>query len=378
MQKLIELKKDENILVSSTISNFLSPDYLYLAIKNDSEILVSKKTSVKIGDPLIINNTQTITSPSSGLIKSIKKMSSLAKTEYFLEIENDFEERSNKPPITQNNLNKLTKEEINNLIDSHIFIDKEYLILNALDDEPYILTENFYLFAYYEEFLELLDNLSKIYNIPNVYVCVKSNSSTNINKLMSALGMYPHIELKILPDLYLLGRESFLCNYLNITNALTIKASTFYNIYNTLVRKRPTFDKLITISGDALKNPMIIKVKIGTLLKDVVNEFFKITTPNPLFIANGLMMGQVINIDNFVITDEFFGLLIMKPKEPKESGKCLNCSLCSEICPVSLNPLLFNDKKYYEEAKKICLNCGLCSYICPVYINFFKEGVHYE
>ena len=60
MQKLIELKKDENILVSSTISNFLSPDYLYLAIKNDSEILVSKKTSVKIGDPLIINNTQSL------------------------------------------------------------------------------------------------------------------------------------------------------------------------------------------------------------------------------------------------------------------------------------------------------------------------------
>ena len=50
----------------------------------------------------------------------------------------------------------------------------------------------------------------------------------------------------------------------------------------------------------------------------------------------------------------------------------MELGLCNNICPVNLNPLLFNNSKYLEKAKKECLNCGLCSYICPVYINFNK------
>ena len=70
----------------------------------------------------------------------------------------------------------------------------------------------------------------------------------------------------------------------------------------------------------------------------------------------------------------------MKKSEEKKEGKCLRCGLCSDICPVHLNPVLLKNPKYASLIKKECINCGLCSYICPVYINFntYLKGESHE
>ena len=84
------------------------------------------------------------------------------------------------------------------------------------------------------------------------------------------------------------------------------------------------------------------------------------------------MQGKVINLKDFIITSDIDSFIITFKEEPKKESTCLNCGLCSEICPVNLNPLYFSDANYLIKVKEKCLNCGLCSYICPVYINFNK------
>lgn len=363
MQKLIELKKEDNVLVSSKVENFLKPDAVYLPIFNN-KILVNQNDKVKIGDEVI----EGVLAPISGVVKNLKKFSALNGNIYCLEIINDFEERNRNVIGIKN---RLTKEKIL----KYINLDgKNNLVLNAIDDEVYVLTENFYLALYYEEFLEFLDDISKIINIDNIYVCLKASSSENVNKLMSDLGMYPNIELVIVPDLYLLGKTKFLLKYLNLNANETkvIKAEEFFFLYNYLKRGRTKSEKLITISGNGIKNPIIVQVKIGSLLKDIVKEFIVFKNNDVKFFANGIMGGKEIDLDSFVVTDNLNSLIIMKSEKEKKKSKCINCGLCSDICPVNLNPLLFNNKKYLEKAKKECLNCGLCSYICPVYINFNK------
>ena len=49
MQKLIELKKDESVLVSSIPEKYLKPDYVYIPIKKEDKLLVSPHEKVKIG-----------------------------------------------------------------------------------------------------------------------------------------------------------------------------------------------------------------------------------------------------------------------------------------------------------------------------------------
>ena len=369
MQKLIELQKDETILVSSKIEQYLQPDFIYLPVK-DGVLNIHKNDKVSIGSVVLPQ----IFSPVSGYVRRLVKRDSLINSEYYLEIENDFQETRLQESFLQK---RLKKENILSMLDLD---NKKKLVLNALDNELYVLTENFYLFLYYEELLDLLDEISQMFDI-TIYVCLKASSSANINKLMSALGMYPTIILKVLPDYYLLAKDHFLLSYLELDEEETqvVRASKLYEIYNKLKKNKITTSKLITISGNAIKPRMIVDVKIGTRLKEVIDEFF-LVNENALFIANGLMSGKEINLDEFIITDELNSVLVMSIKEEKKEGKCINCGLCSELCPVKIKPVFLKDPKYFNLVKDKCINCGLCSYICPVYINFnrYLKGEYHE
>ena len=146
MQKLIELKKDEEILVSSKPGKYLKPDYVYIPFKKEDKLLVKPNEKVKIGS----NITTSSISPISGAVRSLKKMMSFNNALYYLEIENDFEEQRVKEGAKKR---KFSKEEVFEVLSGKLK-DKKNLVLNAIDDELYVVTENFYLFLY-SYFLDL-------------------------------------------------------------------------------------------------------------------------------------------------------------------------------------------------------------------------------
>ena len=362
MHKLIEIEKDETILVSSQVRSFLRPDFVYLPITSNEELLVYPNASVKIGDAL--SPTSSYFMPVSGIVRGVKKMHAYQSSGYFLEIENDFQERRK----LIKGKKKLEREDVLSFLPLE---GVTHLVFNAIDDEIYVLTENFYLFLYYEELLALLDELDTLFHFEEIILCVKASSSENISKLMSALGMYPNITLRVVPDLYLLGKSQFLLSYLGIerTHSCVILASELYSLLQTLKRGRTKSDILVTFSGNALVQPMVIRVKIGTKLTDVLGEL-EFKGEKVVYIANGLMSGEEIDPDSFVITSDLNSILCMKEEKQKEAQACISCGLCSEVCPVGIIPVLLKNKKYYEKVKDRCLKCGLCSYICPVSICF--------
>lgn len=377
MANLVEIKK-EPILISSTIVKFEQPDFIYLPISGYN-LNIQKNAKVNIGTEVFKNANTSIYSSISGTVKAIKNMTCEKGKEEFLEIENDFQELRELEPSSKKSLAKTSKEEIiqkfSKVLGHNIEIRKNF-ILNCLDDEPYILTENFYLMNYCEEFLDFLDELIAKFKLEKVVLCVKSTSSENISKLTSMLGMYPAIELQVCPDLYLLGREEFLLNYLGLLKDETsiITAEDFRTSYNYIKRNRHTSTKFITISGNGVKNPAVVKVKIGTKLFDIIKENFDVLE-DIIYLANGLMKGTSINLDDFVITSDLKGIIIMKREEKNESS-CFHCGSCTRICPYGLNPTLLKYKKYRLKVENICTKCGLCSYICPSNIDFnkFWEG----
>lgn len=381
MQKLIELEKDASIQVSSIISKYEKPDYIYIPVGLNDKIVVKLNDKVKIGSPLLKVGSTVVTSPVSGKVQGIKIMNTLKGKIGSIEVINDFEETKIIDPVIKKQGGNIKKEILDKLLASHFGLDfngVKNLVLNCIDDDPYILTENFYLLLNYEGILESLDKLDKIYKFDNITVCVKSNNSENISKLMENLGMYPNIKLNIVPNLYLLGKENILLNYLEYerSTSYVVKASLFYHVYNLILRNRLINNKLITISGNGIKNPMIVKVKIGTKLEDVVKSLVELKQNNLFFVVNGLMNGKTLELKDFIITNEVEGLLIMTEKKEMKTSKCLNCGACIDICPVGINPLLLKNQDYLNKIKNKCLNCGLCSYICPVYINFneYLEG----
>ena len=373
MEKLIEINVDPDIIVSNKISNIRNPEYIYIPIMPNSKLLINKSKKVKIGTPLLSTQNIIITSPISGEINCIKKITTIDGEIDSIEIKNDYEEATIKETKMKKNILNIKKEVLDKALSLfEINLDgSRALVLNCIDDEPYVLTESFYLMLEYSNFLEVLDKLSDIYKL-QVSIAVKASSNFSINELMNYLGMYPNIKLEILPNLYLIGKDRFLLKHLNKDNNKTtvIKASEFYHLSNFLKKGRLKSDKLITISGNNINKPCVVKTKIWISLTDVL-KVIKTKSDNSIYIANGLMSGQEITPKDFIITEEINSILIMEEKTQKEKeGKCINCGACTDICPVGINPLLLKSK--YKQ-KEECLKCGLCSYICPVYINFNNQ-----
>jgi len=200
VQKLIEIPKDPHILVSSQVLNFDKPDLVYIPVSKDVKLLAKKDTEILIGTPLFKMNKQVITSPVSGTIKGLKEIETVDGNKVALVIANDYKEKRFKKPSQKNNLINIKKERLASFLKTEFNIDiknKKELILSCFDDEPYVVTESFYLFLYFEGFLELLDKLSQLFNL-NITLCAKSSNSESISKLLEHLGMYPNITLKII------------------------------------------------------------------------------------------------------------------------------------------------------------------------------------
>ena len=191
-----------------------------------------------------------------------------------------------------------------------------------------------------------------------------------INECLNAIGTYPNIKLTLVNDEYLLERKEFLETKLPIKdNTLYLSTTELLRLNNYLLDK-DTSTTLITISGSALKENKVIRVKKYTLLSDILDNYFTFTTDKFEVIANGLMQGFLISdITNFVITDDIYAINVMKYSKIQEED-CINCGKCIEICPMGVNPL---------SGKNIrnCINCSLCSYICPAFINLKEKLEEY-
>ena len=268
MEKLIEINIDPDIIVSNKISNIRNPEYIYIPIMPNSKLLINKSKKVKIGTPLLSTKNIIITSPISGEINCIKKITTIDGEMDSIEIKNDYEEATIKEIKMKKNILNIKKEVLDKALSLfEINLDgNRNLVLNCIDDEPYVLTESFYLMLEYSNFLEVLDKLSDIYKL-QVSIAVKASSNFSINELMNYLGMYPNIKLEILPNLYLIGKDRFLLKHLNKDNNETtvIKASKFYHLSNFLKKGRLKSDKLITISGNNINKPCVVKTKIGKI-----------------------------------------------------------------------------------------------------------------
>ena len=139
------------------------------------------------------------------------------------------------------------------------------------------------------------------------------------------------------------------------------------NIYNVLRRKKPITERLITVSGDAIANPMVVNVKIGTSLSELIKNVCEVTNNKYYVVKNGIIAGTTLTTLNNVITSETRSIFL-NSVDTSEEKKCINCGLCNAKCPVGLNPKYLKEHTRADRSK--CINCGLCTYICPSKTNF--------
>lgn len=374
MRKLIKLEKKLNILFDNDIYEYLNPDYVYLPIYDGFELLKKQDDKVLINEIVVENKLNKIKSPISGVIKGTTFLNIYNKKTKCVVIENTYEEKEkiNNKNVTLTRANIIsTLSENNYLSFAKILENKNIknLIINGMEDEPYIQNNPFILKKYANKLLKLIDDFVNIFQIDNAFISIKSNDTDNINLFLSKIGTYPKINLSLINDYYLLAQDYFLLENMNLSNedSLVISASDLYKIYK-LLNDELSYTTFVSIVSPFLPKSFVVNVKNGSLIKDVLKKLNIKKFDNALYICNGLMTGYEIDLDKEVITENTKGLIITNKDTFKEE-KCNLCGMCYKICPVKVNP-----KKVMDTGikSKSCIDCGLCSYICPCKINLRK------
>lgn len=365
MQKLISLDKDYSIKVQREVEVFNKIKNAYIPIENAkiSDRKVYKED--KIGENYF-SISGTIIGTKTSLLANGRNVTSLV-------VENDYLEKTRTRMPSRRTIKNLSKQDfLSFLNDSYLYqiLNKdniENIIVSGIDDEPYIASEIFTSLDNTMEILEMLDYLAIIYNA-KVNIGIKNIDSENIKAYNDYLGTYKTINLILVPDLYLIGQENYLKDYLNIKeNYIYLKTSDVYNLYNLVKKRKNMTQKYITITGDYIKKPRVFKVKIGTSVSELLTKYYKeLDYKDAVIYVNGLLSGKKLAVDNLIIDSNFNGLVIMK-KQEKKSLNCFKCGKCHDVCPVGSYPNQTLDKK-----DVFCINCGLCTYICPAYINLKK------
>lgn len=411
LNKQIKLKKN--------IHEYIKPQIIYVPLENKNgvtyEHLVKQGDYVYKGDVVAINkniNFPLHSSVSGYAITGTKKIMNNGKKIKCVVIENDFKEKYRDKIGAKRKINNYTKEEFITLLrksgitglggsDFPTFLkynsDKEinYLLINGVECEPYIDCDKAVMNNFAEELLECVDSILEIMKIKKAYFVIKENNFKTAEILKQYIGTYPNIELSLVPDFYPAGWERNVVssvlnkeykNYPIEIGVIVSNVSTIYAIYEMLKYNRPLTERIITITGTGIRKPTNVKVKIGALLSEIIEniEGYK-EIKNPLFIAGGPMMGKSLPSDELVVTKDLNCVLVIENNEEKQYP-CIKCGKCSMVCPVKLSPVLI--MKNYDNVNKLknlkpekCIECGLCSYTCPSkievreYVKIAKEKV---
>ena len=261
----------------------------------------------------------------------------------------------------------------------------EYVIANCAECEPYITADYRRMLEHPEELvsgmrivLRLFDNAKGIFGI-------EDNKPDCIEKLRELIKDEPRMEVKALKTKYPQGAERQLIyattkRAINSTmlpadaGCVVDNVETLIAIHNAVVHGRPVTSRIVTVSGDDVKEPGNFKVLIGTNQKEVVDAAGGFIGEAEKVISGGPMMGFAMFTLDTPITKTSSSILCMTNDSVAvhEPSACINCGRCVDACPSRIIPSRladyaerFNEEAFVKWEGMECVECGCCSYVCP-------------
>ena len=287
-------------------------------------------------------------------------------------IKNDYKEALESKPTTKKNINKYTREEFVNILrDAGIIglggagfptyvkyenTKAKTLIVNAVECEPYITTDEILAKKKVEEILETIDAIVEINRMDEAIIVVKESNVELRNLFDDYVGTYLKLRVKTVKNYYPAGWERNIIRdvvgeeYGKLpieVGVIVNNISTIYAIYEALKYGRPLIERIVTFSGEGIKQPCNVLVKIGTQVKDILKQ---LGTDGNIIVSGGPMMGTKVDEDLVMSANQNSILVLKENKEHQTS--CLKCGKCVEVCPVKLSPVLIMKEMNKKEINK--------------------------
>jgi Na+-translocating ferredoxin:NAD+ oxidoreductase subunit C len=261
-----------------------------------------------------------------------------------------------------------------------------YIILNGCECEPFLTSDHRTMVEQPEEVIDGIEILQHFVKAEKVFIGIEANKPDAI-KILTEKIKEKKLQVEVIPlqVKYPQGAEKMLITAilkkevpsgklpLDI-ETLVSNIGTIAAISNWFRKGLPLIERIVTITGTAIKRPANLLVPIGTPMNDVVDYCGGITGNASRILLGGPMMGMVQKSLNTPVVKGTSGILVLTDKEvyPLDEYSCIRCGRCVDACPMFLNPSLLGllaKKGLWEEMEENyvfdCFECGSCSFVCP-------------
>ncbi len=261
----------------------------------------------------------------------------------------------------------------------------EALVVNGVECEPYLTADHRIMLEKGAEIVVGVEIVCRALGVNKAYIGIEDNKRDAILHLKQLTAAKPNIEIVPLRVQYPQGGEKQLIDAVISrqvpSGALPIEVGavvqnvgTIYAIYEAVQKRKPLFERVVTVTGKSLKNPKNLMVRIGTPITSLIDAAGGMPSDTAKIVGGGPMMGRAISNIDSPITKGSSGVLLLKAKDTKRHKEtpCISCSKCVSVCPMGLEPYIINklsrklDYAAIEEHRVTdCIECGSCSYVCP-------------
>lgn len=255
------------------------------------------------------------------------------------------------------------------------------VLLNGCECEPMLTADHRVLLEYADDVIYGLRAMMKAVSAAKGIIVVEDNKPDAIELLRSKAEDFENIEVAAVKTKYPQGAEKMLIKRVLSrqvpsgglpadVGAMVCNVSTSKTVADAIRTGMPLIERVVTVTGERVKNPGNFIVKIGTMLNELIDYCGGTTAEDITIKVGGPMMGSEINDLNVPAIKTTNGIIVCD-KDYSETVNCIKCGRCVDVCPMELEPLYF--AKYHDEGNwqgmlemnvLDCLECRCCEYIC--------------
>lgn len=261
------------------------------------------------------------------------------------------------------------------------------VILNGAECEPYLTSDHRVMLEHAKEIRIGAEIIRHILGAKNIRIAIEDNKPDAIKAMGEAFADIEYgVAINVLHTSYPQGSEKQ--QIYNVTGrevprgglpmdvgCVVANTSTTLAIYEAVVKGKPLFERVITVTGDAVEKPANLLAPFGTSYQDLINACGGFAADKPSkVISGGPMMGFAVSTLDVPTGKTSSGLLLLSEKRVTQytSQACISCGRCVDACPMSLIPSelsQFIEADDIEGAEEIalmdCIECGSCAFACP-------------